>query len=256
MDIGYSLSSTGKQSGIYMIKNIVNEKVYIGSSINLYNRLYNHLSSLRKGDHFSNHLQMSFNKYGENNFMFTVLYEDKNTDVEKEALTKSLLIKEKEFIEQHKATDKDFGYNKNSNPELPPMLNRKHSDESREIMSKRQMGELNHNFGKSPSDTTRERMSASRGSKPRAEMTNEIKSKISQTMKLNGNRPSDEAIAKSLLARQKKVVQLTTDGETVAEFNSLKEASETTGFRASDIGACCRGRQKTCKGYIWEYKES
>ena len=59
--------------GIYCIFNIVNGKRYIGSSKNLYDRLRTHLSLLRNNRSHNKHLQNSWNKHGENNFIFLVL---------------------------------------------------------------------------------------------------------------------------------------------------------------------------------------
>lgn len=52
-----------KKSGIYYIMNLVNKKVYIGSSMNVYQRLHRHKSDLKKDRHANKHLQNSFNKH-------------------------------------------------------------------------------------------------------------------------------------------------------------------------------------------------
>ena len=44
------------QSGIYMILNKINNKVYIGQSVNVGDRLDGHLRELRKGKHINVHL--------------------------------------------------------------------------------------------------------------------------------------------------------------------------------------------------------
>lgn len=59
--------------GIYMITNYVNNKRYIGSSKNIAQRLWTHRSNLRHNRHSNEHLQNAWNKYGEENFNFTVL---------------------------------------------------------------------------------------------------------------------------------------------------------------------------------------
>jgi len=60
-------------SGIYMITNVVNNKRYIGQSKNISNRKIHHFSRLRGNAHYNKYLQKAFNKYGENNFIFSVL---------------------------------------------------------------------------------------------------------------------------------------------------------------------------------------
>ena len=59
--------------GIYQITNIVNNKCYIGSSKNIKKRWYEHKRMLRYGKHHSKYLQQSFKKYGEENFVLTIL---------------------------------------------------------------------------------------------------------------------------------------------------------------------------------------
>lgn len=61
------------KSGIYYIKNTKTEQIYIGQSINLKERLNDHFNKLRKNKHHNNHMQNSFNKYGEENFSYGVI---------------------------------------------------------------------------------------------------------------------------------------------------------------------------------------
>lgn len=60
-------------TGIYIITNKVNKNSYIGKAKNIQNRFDRHLKSLRTDKHYNKHLQNSFNKYGETNFVFDVL---------------------------------------------------------------------------------------------------------------------------------------------------------------------------------------
>lgn len=62
-----------RNSGIYQITNIKNNKIYIGQSTHLADRRYSHFRLLEKGTHHSSYLQNSYNKHGRNTFIFTVL---------------------------------------------------------------------------------------------------------------------------------------------------------------------------------------
>lgn len=62
-------------SGIYIIKNIKNNKCYIGSSSNIRGRIWMHKNMLKNNKHHSSYLQNSYNKYGMNNFTFQTIEE-------------------------------------------------------------------------------------------------------------------------------------------------------------------------------------
>jgi group I intron endonuclease len=71
--------------GIYKIVNLLDEKVYIGSSINIGSREYKHFWMLKKNIHDNSHLQNSYNKNGESHFKFVILEEcDVNQLIERE----------------------------------------------------------------------------------------------------------------------------------------------------------------------------
>lgn len=55
----------------------------------------------------------------------------------------------------------------------------------------------------------------------------------------------------------KVVCQFTKDGEYVAEYPSIAEASRQTGIDKTSISACCWGRKhsKSAGGYVWKYKD-
>lgn len=83
--------------GIYKILNLINDKCYIGQSIDLDHREYEHFWSLKSNKHHNIHLQKSFNLYGEENFIFEVIeYCDKELLNEREkywiTIYNSLLI--------------------------------------------------------------------------------------------------------------------------------------------------------------------
>lgn len=60
-------------TGIYKISSIIKEKVYIGSAYNLLKRERAHLHLLRTGKHDNKILQNHFNKYGEEDLIFSIL---------------------------------------------------------------------------------------------------------------------------------------------------------------------------------------
>jgi len=59
--------------GIYEIFCIKTGKRYIGSSKDMNKRWQSHLNSLRRGDHHNYYLQKDFLRYGEDNFIFSII---------------------------------------------------------------------------------------------------------------------------------------------------------------------------------------
>lgn len=68
----FNMNLNGK--GIYIIENILNKDVYIGSTTSSFSqRFKEHMKGIRKGNHHSIILQNAFNKYGKDNFKFDIL---------------------------------------------------------------------------------------------------------------------------------------------------------------------------------------
>ena len=108
------------KSGIYLIRNTVTEKVYVGQSLNIKNRLYVHKAYLRNSNHPNEHLQRAFSKYGEDKFVFQVL---------EFCGAESLNELEKHWIDKFNSINPDFGYNKKE-----AGSHGGHSEETREKM--------------------------------------------------------------------------------------------------------------------------
>lgn len=75
-----------QKSGIYKIMNIVNNKIYVGSAVDLRKRKSQHFSNLKNNKHVNKHLQSSYNKHGLENFKFEILeyVKDKEMLIERE----------------------------------------------------------------------------------------------------------------------------------------------------------------------------
>lgn len=161
---------------IYCIYNKINNKSYIGKSVDFDARKKEHIRKLKCGKHINNHLQNSWDKYGEENFLFSVLL----SDVSDLKLNRY----EKLFIQLYNTNDKKFGYNltiggdgvsgythseevlmrlrKNHadfSGEKHPYYNKKHTNEIKKIISDCMKGEGNGMFGKKHTYETKRKIS-------------------------------------------------------------------------------------------------
>ena len=59
--------------GIYAIENLKTGKIYIGSSLDIEHRFSHHLFMLRSNKHSNPYLQNSWNKHGEDSFLFYIV---------------------------------------------------------------------------------------------------------------------------------------------------------------------------------------
>jgi hypothetical protein len=90
------------KSGVYIILNLINGKFYIGGAIDFYARFRLHIADLLKNKHFNKHLQNSVNKYGIENFEFSIL-EEYSKDI--------TFDMETYWINILGATNRNIGYN-------------------------------------------------------------------------------------------------------------------------------------------------
>nr|UVN15654.3 hypothetical protein [Gongronella sp. w5] len=148
---------TKNRQGIYLFKNEISnnsQDIYIGSSTNISNRFDQHIKNL-----YSNiYLQNAMNKYGKNNFSFSVLeWYEYNNELSKEDNGLLLILLEQKYFDLLKP-------NYNINPTAgKSRLGAKHSDKSKELIRLANLGENNPMWNKTHSDeykeTLRQKMS-------------------------------------------------------------------------------------------------
>ena len=92
-----------KKIGVYAIRNTVNTKLYIGSgAVSIEQRFAQHRSNLRLNQHYNNHLQQAWNKYGEEVFEFIIV---------EECTPEDCLVLEQYYIDYYDTCDSKCGYN-------------------------------------------------------------------------------------------------------------------------------------------------
>jgi group I intron endonuclease len=121
------VSEFNKKSGIYLLHNLVNEKQYVGSSIDLKRRLYSYYSPSKLID--NRYISNSIMKYGHNNFTVLILELVKESD----HIKTDLLNREQYYIDLLKPV-------LNLNPTAGSSLGFKHSDETKALLASLRTG--------------------------------------------------------------------------------------------------------------------
>lgn len=120
---------------IYKIRNVVNQKFYVGSTVQTKVRFRDHRRKLRTGKHHCAHLQAAWNKYGEDCFKFEIVEEVNDCA--------SLQQAEDRWLKEH--VGKPYCYNSGWSSDAPwrgapkekhPSFGKAKTPEQREAISK------------------------------------------------------------------------------------------------------------------------
>ena len=226
---------------VYAIRNIENQKSYIGSTADYYSRIRNHINLLNLGKHYNIYLQTDWILYGEENF-------------ECFKLDDALEWEESCSKEQFYLDTYPMLYNiANKVTEVKPM------PESAKIKLSNKMQGVVH------SEETRRKISETL---KMHEFTPERRENISKALtgrKLSkahreaiaqgntGKKMSAECIAKRKKKRAKPVYQLDLEGNIIKEWESLSDARKSV---STNIGFVLAGQRETAGGYKWQYKNT
>lgn len=236
--------------GIYCIRNIINDKVYIGKAKDIYNRIRSHKYNLRKRSNDENiHLINAWYKYGEEAFEYIVVEE---LDLDDQ------LLREREdyWIVKYNATNRDKGYNLRRDSSTGCIV----LEETRQRKSEAVIGEKNPNYGNKWSEEQKQKMS-------------ELKKEQYKNGDVNYNK---DASKKGVNARNKKwdenpelkekmkekVSSKTAEydfyqcdkktGEIIKVWSSVYEIlKEHPEWKRHNIYAACSGEKPSIYGYKW-----
>lgn len=237
-----------KKSGVYIITNTINNKIYIGETTNLESRFTEHLRRLLSKRHVNEHLQNAVNLYGIDVFKFDILEFCNSIDTKK---------REHYWVTHLHALDKDKGYN--IKPTDPNKINLRSEETSRKIYeTKKKKAEER---GCWHSKESIERRKATRKGYTHSKETRDKIGKMSLGRKIHKSEEWKKYMSE--LAKEnnwgregRKIIQLTKSGEFIRNWNSILEAAKELNVSSGCLGNALSktNRQKTCKGYKWEYE--
>ena len=222
--------------GIYKIINVINNKFYVGSAVDLKRRRTRHFSELRTGKHNNKHLQAAWNKYGESAFIFVVV----------EEVEDSVNILELEDVWLKNHVGEDYCYNMGVTA-LAPMLG--------------MVGKLSPTWGYKHTVEAKIRIGVTSKARVQSE---EEKLKRKQTMK--GHTVSAETRAKisnSLLGdknynygkprsdefkeKVSKRVQMTKENS-ITDYASIVKLREATGLKPATVNRALKSGKPISRG--------
>ena len=163
-------------TGIYIIKNLIDGKVYVGQSKDVRKRLSHHKAYLRRGVHYNTYLQRAFRKHGEKAFKFGVVCKCPEDELDE---------RERGWIDWYQSTDRKHGYNRELGGNAKKII----AEETRRKISKiahNRSAETKHKISEAAkrrqpiSNETRHRMSESQKGRTH---NDETRRKISNALK-------------------------------------------------------------------------
>lgn len=220
---------------VYKVTNKINGKIYIGRSLDFFRRIAQHC---KESEVNNQPLHLDFKEYGIQNFTWEVLC---IVDTKEEADKY-----ERQYILEYNCVE-PFGYNKTLGGTGGVQSANRH------IICFTKDGEIVKKYE-----------SASQAAQDGFFIHGVIDCCEHKATRCHDNvfMYEDEYIEKGFIRKAKDtsacyrpVIQCDLNGNKIAEFKSVVEASRETGCKRPNISSCLTGKQKTVKGFIFVYKE-
>lgn len=245
---------------IYSVTNNINNKIYIGQTIDVERRWNQH--KYGKGNIL---LRNSIKKYGVENFTFSILEIVNNENKSKLQISEELSLLEQKWFDIKEPFLNKNGYNiqKTYKPNLTPNRDKYFGEKiSRIKIENNHTGkstiqyDLNANFIKEwKSAAVIERTMGFKAENISACCLGKSKSSNGFIWKFKGIKLNDDDIIKvNSSLRLSEVRQYNLKGEQLGVFLNTKEASKITKINESTIRQACGGHIKTGGGFIWKFR--
>lgn len=248
-----------KHCSIYCFTNLINNKKYIGSTINDPKIRYSqHIrKAFSEGDSTYNYpLYNSIRKRGIENYKFEVIFEKDCTEKEIREIEHNYIIKYNTLFPN--------GYNQTTNTLSPPSstdpkIAKKNSETKREKSKKIAEVDLNNNIlhiWRSLADCLDENYNLIEGnvSKVCSGKTKSTQGRIFRYLDNNDNLILPNNYQGPTSKRKVLKIDLQTQ-EILDIYESISAAARAVQCNSSSISRVCSGEKKTCCGFGWKYAE-
>ena len=213
--------------GIYLIRNKINNKVYVGLSVNIEKRWQHHRSLYLKENSKEKNkpLYLAFKKYGIENFDFQIL---------EECSISELPEKEKYYIRLYDCCILD-GYDKGYN------------------LTRGGEGHLMNDYY-----YIRELWENGLNQKTISQLLKIDETTVIRALNsfnIDSHIRRSRATTEVMKTKRKPVKQYDKNMNYIACYNSVVEASKMTNIDKGGIGKVCAGKRRSAGGYVWKWKE-
>lgn len=251
-------------TGVYIIANLENGNVYIGSSARcLRERLNRHRNELKAGKHHSRYLQAAWNKYGDDAFMFQPLEETAPEDA---------VRREQSYMDA-------WAPAYNIHPNARSALGVRHSDETKakaKAIRSRPDVKARQSAASKAAHARPDVKERNRAGIVAAHARPEVKARYSAGVKAAFAKPDVQArhaaalkeaharldvkegylerIAVVNARKRKSVIGTCIRTGEVKRFESISEAGRQLGGSCNNITEMLKGRSKSAFGHTWKYE--
>lgn len=217
---------------VYLIRNKINNKVYIGQTRrSITQRWWDHISQAFDPNKKHFYFHKAIDKYGKENFTI----EEKYRAYSREELNE----KEKYYIKIYRSTDSRYGYNLTE------------GGEHGQVTTVIQLDLEGKFLAYYPSISCASRESG-------CDISNIVACCTNRSLNFQWYYLDDleERLDKPVKPKGQTnipVIQMDLEGNIVKEWSSIKAANEALQIQNGEISAVCKGRRKTAKGFKWKY---
>lgn len=244
-----------KMIGIYKITNLADNKIYVGQSIDIEKRWKTHIRELNKGIHHNIKLQNAWNKYGENCFLFEILEECSEHELNSK---ESFWIKELDSY--NRGYNLDLGGNgirgyKHTSEELAKMT---------QIQHPKAVVQLDNNFNviatyESCSQAAKKLNLSARGIKAVCEHVNHQKTIGGYYWAYKDdfyNSNFDYKYYEKHNRFKREILQFDLNMNYIKTWDSMTDIEKNNICSSGEVSSVCNGKRLTAHNFVWRFKDT